>query len=324
MDILFYLFVTLLFFAVALLFESLYMIWNARSGPEARRIARRLQLMSAGGDGSQASVLAKQRMLANAPGLERLLLQIPRIHALDRLLVQSGSQLQVGSFLGIVAGMALAGLLVGFVLGWPGLLVVGAMFAMAALPWLAIFNARERRMTQIEQQLPDALDLMGRAMLAGHAFPSALKMVGEEMAQPVAGEFRIVFDEINYGIPIQDAMSNLATRVPSTDLRYFVISVLIQRETGGNLAELLGNISALIRARLKLLGTVRVLSAEGVLSAKILTALPFVLGLVINLVNPGFLQQLWTDPVGIKLVWFALIMMAVGIFWMWRIIRIRI
>ena len=324
MDLLFYLFVVMVFLAVALLFEGLYVAWNAHSGPEARRIARRLQLMSAGGDGSQASMLVKQRMLARTPGLDRLLLQIPRIHALDRLLIQSGSRLQVAAFLGIVLSMALVGLIAGLALGWAWPLVAGLAVGLALLPWLYVFNAREKRLTLLEQQLPDALDLMGRAMLAGHAFPSALKMVGEEMPQPVAGEFRVVFDEINYGIPIQDAMSNLATRVPSTDLRYFVISVLIQRETGGNLAELLGNISALIRARLKLLGTVRVLSAEGVLSAKILTALPFVLALAINLVNPGFLRQLWTDPMGLKLVWLALGLMVVGIFWMWRIIRIRV
>jgi len=165
---------------------------------------------------------------------------------------------------------------------------------------------------------------MGRAMLAGHAFPSALKMVGDEMPEPVAGEFRIVFDEVNYGISVQDALTNLATRVPSTDLRYFVISVLIQRETGGNLAELLANISALIRARLKLLGAVRVLSAEGRLSAWILTILPFVLAAVINFVNPNFLSLLWTDPVGKKMVGFMLAIMVLGIFWMWRVIKIRV
>ena len=179
-------------------------------------------------------------------------------------------------------------------------------------------------MLAIELQLPDALDLMARAMLAGHAFPSGVQMVGNEMPEPVAGEFRIVFDEINFGISVQDALTNLATRVPSTDLRYFVISVLIQRETGGNLAELLSNISALIRARLKLLGAVRVLSAEGRLSALILTVLPFALAGVINFINPKFLSVLWTDPAGLKVSGGALFIMLLGIFWMWRIIKIRV
>jgi tight adherence protein B len=149
-------------------------------------------------------------------------------------------------------------------------------------------------------------------------------MVGTEMPEPIAAEFRIVFDEINYGISTQEALGNLAIRVPSTDLRYFVIAVLIQRETGGNLAELLGNISSLVRARLKLLGTVRVLSAEGKMSGWVLTLLPFALGTVLQIVNPNFLSVLWTDPLGIKMAGFALTMMLFGIVVMWRITKIRV
>jgi tight adherence protein B len=280
--------------------------------------------MSAGSATTPHSLLVKQRLLAQTPILERLLLEIPRVHVLDRILLQSGLNLHVAGFLGLTLLMAAGGALFTMFLGLTlvEVVVITAMFG--AVPWLYVVNAKNKRMNTIEQQLPDAMDLMARAMLAGHAFPSALKMVGDEMPQPVAAEFRTVFDEINYGISIQDALTNLATRVPSTDLRYFVISVLIQRETGGNLAELLGNISALIRARLKLLGTVRVLSAEGVLSAKILTVLPFALAFTINILNPGFLSQLWTDPLGIKLVGFALFMIVVGVYWMWRVIKIRI
>ena len=324
MDYLYYLFVVFGFLAIVLFLEGVYLAWNAASGPEAKRIARRLQAMSAGGTTSHSSTLAKQRLLAKTPAMERLLLQIPRIHHLDRLLLQSGLELHVAGFISISLLMALGGALLAIFLGLSILVIVAMAICLGIMPWFYVVNAKRKRMDTIEQQLPDALDLMGRAMLAGHAFPSALKMVGEEMPQPVAGEFHIVFDEINYGISIQDALTNLATRVPSTDLRYFVISVLIQRETGGNLAELLGNISTLIRARLKLLGTVRVLSAEGVLSAKILTALPFVLAFAINILNPGFLSQLWTDPMGIKLIGLALSLMVLGVFWMWRVIKIRI
>jgi tight adherence protein B len=201
-------------------------------------------------------------------------------------------------------------------------LVIGVVCALA--PVFYLLGAKHKRIIIIEQQLPDALDLMARAMTAGHAFPSALQMVGSEMPEPIAAEFRIVFDEINYGISAQEALINLTVRVPSTDLSYFVIAVLIQRETGGNLAELLGNISELIRARLKLLGTVRVLSAEGRLSAWILTLLSFVLGFVLQLVNPKFLSVLWTNPMGVKMVGIALLMMIVGIFAMWRITKIRV
>jgi tight adherence protein B len=259
---LYYLFVVLGFLAVVLFLEGLYLAWNAYKGPEARRIERRLQAMSAGGSYKAAS-LVKQRLLAKTKGMERLLLKVPRVHQLDRLLVQAGLGLSVASFVSVTLLAIVCGLVLAWFIHFPSLVVIATGLAAGFIPLIYAQAAKHKRMRVIEQQLPDALDFMARAMLAGHAFPSALQMVGTEMPEPIAAEFRIVFDEINYGISTQEALGNLAIRVPSTDLRYFVIAVLIQRETGGNLAELLGNISNLVRARLKLLGTVRVLSAEG-------------------------------------------------------------
>lgn len=322
MDYLYYLFVVLAFLAVVLFFEGMYLAWNAYKGPEAKRIEKRLQAMSAGV--SHQNSLVKQRLLAETPAVERLLLQIPRIHQLDRIILQSGLNFSVAGFIGLILLAAAGGVVVTSLIGLPVfvVLVVGVVCALA--PVFYLLGAKHKRIIMIEQQLPDALDLMARAMTAGHAFPSALQMVGSEMPEPIAAEFRIVFDEINYGIPAQEALINLTARVPSTDLSYFVIAILIQRETGGNLAELLGNISELIRARLKLLGTIRVLSAEGRLSAWILTLLPFALAFVLNIVNPKFLSVLWTDPMGVKMIGIALFMMMVGIFAMWRIIKIRV
>jgi tight adherence protein B len=149
-------------------------------------------------------------------------------------------------------------------------------------------------------------------------------MVSEELPDPIGGEFASAFEEVNYGLPISDAMLNLAARVPVEDLRFFAVAVVLQRETGGNLAEILDNISRLIRERFKLYGTIRVLSAEGKMSAWVLTLLPFVAALVLNLVSPGFMEVLWKDPAGVRLVAFALIAMALGVFWMWRIVKIRV
>lgn len=323
MDYLYYLFVLLGFLAVALFLEGAYLAWNAYRGPEAKRIARRLHAMSAGQGTEQISIV-KKRLLAQTPALDRLLLQLPRVHQVDRLMLQSGVRLNVASFLGLTLLGGVGGLILSLLLHLPVLVAIVVVLATAAAPTFYVYSAKLRRLHTIEAQLPDALDLMGRALRAGHAFAGALKMVGDEMPEPIASEFRLTFDEINYGIPLQDALANLATRVPSTDLRYFVIAVLIQRETGGNLAELLDNISALIRARLRLLGTIRVLSAEGRLSAWILTILPFVLAAVINLINPDFMALLWKDPTGLKLVGVALALMIVGILWMWRTIRIRV
>ena len=238
--------------------------------------------------------------------------------------MQSGLQLTVARFIGLTLLAVVAGLALASLLALPAIVVIAAGALAGLIPWLYVRRVIYKRLNSIEQQFPDALDLMGRAMLAGHAFPSALKMVGDEMPEPVAAEFRIVFDEINYGISVQDALINLVKRVPSTDVGYFVISVMIQRETGGNLAELLGNLSKLIRERLKLLGEIRVLAAEGRLSAQILTVLPFALAFVINLINPQFLSVLWTDPAGLKIIGFTLMLMVAGIFWMWRIVKIRI
>lgn len=324
MDYLYYLFAVLGFLAVVLFLEGAYLTWNAYKGPEKMRIAKRLQAISAGTGTSQATSLAKQRLLANTPELQKILLSIPRVHQLDRLLLQSGLDITVAAFIGLTIVFALTGVAIALFLRSPLFLCLAIGVAAGVLPWFFVMRAKYKRMAMIEMQLPDALDLMGRAMKAGHAFPSALRMVGNEMPEPVAFEFRIVFDEINYGISTQEALTNLSARVPSTDLSYFVIAVLIQHETGGNLAELLGNISGIIRERLKLMGTVRVLSAEGRMSAWILTLLPFVLGMTLQLVNPGFLSVLWTDPIGIRMSVIALSMMVLGIFVMTRIIKIRV
>ncbi len=324
MDYSYYLFIVLVFIAIVLFLEGIYLTWNTYKGPEAVRIEKRLQAISAGWEDSIEQNLIKQRLLSSSPTLERLILQIPRIHSLDRLLIQSGIQISVASFLGytcmaIVGGMAIASLLnLHFVISLVCLVVAGS------LPLLLVLSARHKRLMKIEEQLPDAIDLMARALKAGHAFSGALQMVSNEGAEPIADEFRMTFEEVNFGISMQNALMNLSTRIPSTDLRYLVIAVLIQRESGGNLAELLESISSLIRARLKLLGTIRVLSAEGRLSAWILGCLPFAMALVIQLVNPGYLNLLFTDPLGHLLIGGSLTMMVIGIFAMWRIIKIRV
>lgn len=324
MDYTYYLFVILAFIAVVLFLEGTYLAWNAYKGPEARRIDRRLRAMSAGTHEGEELSIVKKRLLAESSSLERLLLEIPRIHQLDRLLLQSGLALNVAGFLGLTLVGIVAGLILSTVIGLPLFAVIGVGVLAGALPLLYMLNAKRKRMITFEQQLPDALDLMGRAMRAGHAFSGALKMVGDEMPEPVAGEFRITFDEINYGISLQDALQNMATRIPSDDLRYFVIAVLIQRETGGNLTELLDSISALIRARLKLMGTIRVLSAEGRLSAWILGILPFAMAAILYIINPKFMSMLWTDPTGLKMVWVMLVAMVAGVYWMRRIVKIHV
>lgn len=324
MDYLFVLFMVAAFLAVVLLLEGFYQLWNANHGPEIQRINQRIQAMSAGSYQGKSALLVKQRLLSETPAIEKVLLGIPRIHGLDRLLEQSGSSLSVAQFLALTLVVGLAGLLLGYMLALPWFLSLLLGLAAASLPYAAILNKKNKRVGKIERQLPDALDLMSRALRAGHSFPSALDMVGKEGQQPIAQEFRIVSDEVNFGIPLNDALNNLAVRVPVTDLRYFVIAVLIQRDTGGNLAELLDNLAALMRERFKLLGHIKVLSAEGRLSAWILTILPFAMVALINIINPRLMSVLWTDTLGQKLSMAAMVAMVLGVIWMWRIIKIRV
>lgn len=323
-DSIFLFFGVAVFVAVVLGLEGTYMWWNQRRGPEARRMEQRLRAASAGGHSEEQLTILKQRALSGSEGVQRLLLAVPRVHSLDRILMQSGLTMSVGDLLGLTLIFGAAGLFVPIFFGRGALIGICLAIVSGSLPMLYVLRAKAKRMVRVENQLPDAIDLMGRAMRAGHAFPNALKMVGDEMSAPLGLEFRILFDEINYGVKLEDALLNLLTRVPSTDLQYFVVALLIQRQTGGNLAELLDNISAIVRSRIKLMGEVRTLSAEGKLSAWILSLLPFATALLINIVNPGFLTVLWTDPVGLKMVYAALFMMAFGIWWMTRIIKIRV
>jgi len=323
MDYLYYIFGILIFVAVVMAIEGGFLVWNNSHGPEAARIARRLHAMTKHGDVQRASMI-KQRLLSKSPQLQALLDQFSVSSRIDNWLVQSGLQWSVARLLGMMLVFAAAGLALGLLVRPLWSVGLGAMGLAGVLPLLYVRRARIFRLRRFESQLPDALDMMGRALRAGHAFPTALKMVGEEMSEPLADEFRTAFDEVNFGISMQDALTSLAERVPCTDLKFFVIAVVIQRETGGNLAELLANISGIMRDRIKLFAQVRVLSAEGKLSAWILSLLPFAAALMIQISNPTFLEVLYTDPAGHTLIAGGLGMMFLGVLAMRRIINIRV
>jgi tight adherence protein B len=315
----------LVFIAFALLVESLYLLWKSHRGERARKLRQRLRSLADAPVQPARAHLLKQRALSDVPAFERALRRIARAHRLERMIRQAGLEWTVSRLL--LASIAL-GLAAAFAMA--GVLHQGALFAttaaclLAALPFLYVQRRRRRRLARIEQQLPDALDLITRGLRSGHAFASGLKMAGDELPEPIAGEFRAVHDEVNFGVSLQDALANFSERVPLTDVRYFVVAVLIQRESGGNLTEILGNLSRLIRERLKLLARVRVLSSEGRLSAWILGIMPFALAGVINLVNPQFMSPLWTDPMGIAIVKYMLLLMALGVIVLRKITHIRV
>lgn len=324
MSITYALFIVASFGAVVLLLEGLFLFWSDTSSPEVKRIQQRLRVMTVGRHRKSDVTLLKQRLLSVTPAMQHLLVRVPHVQQVDRLLLQAGSTKSVAHLLTVCLLAGVGVVLIGVLLRWPVFFVVVAGLVALALPVLRLMWLRTRRTRLIGAQLPDALDMISRALRAGHAFPAALAMVGDEAQEPIAGEFKATFDEINFGLPTQTALFNLSTRVPLPDLRYFVLAVVIQLETGGNLAELLSMLANLIRERFALFGKIRVLAAEGKMSAYILIALPFCLAGALQLVNPGHMDILFTDPAGIRLVIGALVMMVVGAFLMWRIIDIRV
>ncbi|RZT05823.1 tight adherence protein B [Duganella sp. CF402] len=325
MDLIFPAFAVLLFAAVILMIEGAWLWWSGAHGGAARRISRRLRMMAAGGNGGSERVdILKRRVYSRVPALEKQLRRIERLATLDRLLLQGGVRWSVAQFLGCSLASAMAGLLLPQMMNMPFLPGAGVLALAAAAPWLMLMRTRAARLRKLEQQLPEAADFLGRALRAGHSFANVMQMVGEEMPEPIAGEFKFAYEEINYGVPMNEALHNLALRVPLTDLRYLVIAVLIQRESGGNLAEVFGNISRLIRARLKLLAQVRVMSAEGRMSAWVLGLLPLGVLALMMFSNPDYVRVLWTDPIGVHLLWYALAAAAGGVLWMRKLIRIRV
>jgi len=317
-------FIVVVFIMVVLLVQGLYSLWNTYRGPEAKRIGDRLRSVAISRDLSAQSKLVKDRLLSDVPWLERVLLNMPRVRTLDRLVGQSGTGLTAARLL-ILCGMFALGAFVAAVLTPFPLLVDIAFVLLAGIaPLFVVLRKRRNRLRKMEEQLPEALDFLSRAMRAGHAFSSALSVVGDEGPSVIRGDFRTTFDEINFGIPVEEALRNLIDRVPLDDMRFFVAAVTMQRETGGNLAEILGNISRLVRERLKLYGKVRVLAAEGKMSAWILTLLPFCVAGVILIINRDFMTVLWTDPAGPKMIAVNAVLMMLGILWMWRIVKIRV
>ncbi|WP_426101762.1 type II secretion system F family protein [Massilia sp. TSP1-1-2] len=325
MDAVFYGFSVLLFAAVILLFEGAYLWWSGTHGGGARRITRRLRLMSGGIDDPREQVsILKQRRYSRGEWLDALLQRMRLAHAIDRALLQSGLRWSVAQFIGATLGGLLLALVVLQLRPAPLLAKVVLSVLFMSVPYILLRRARSARLIKIEEQLPEAADFLARAMRAGHSFTNVLQMVGTELPEPLSGEFRAAHEEVNYGVPMNEALYNLADRIPLTDMRYLVIAVVIQRESGGNLAEILGNISHIIRERLKLIGKVRVLSAEGRMSAWVLGLMPFCMMLFMMIANPKYVSVLWTDPMGIKMLWWGAAMILIGVLWIRRLIHIRV
>ena len=315
----------LIFIAAAFLVEALWRWWFSTQSHAAKRFNQRMHAMGVSERSSSYGVaLLKQRRFASNPAIDRFLHQFSLAERLDGHLQQAGSQDSVGRLLGYSISALIGGLCISvmiFSLWWMALLMaVGT----ALIPQLLLARQRRARLQQVQQQLPEVADLIARSLRAGHALPATLKMVAEEMPAPICDEFGQVADEIQYGLGLPAALQGLAQRIPLDDLRFLVIAILIQRDTGGNLAELMQNMSHLIRERLKLLGRIKALSAEGLLSGWILFLLPVAMALLLSIVNPSYLARLLEDPIGKVMLAIALLQMLVGGLWMRHIVQLRV
>jgi tight adherence protein B len=313
-----------IFFSVALLVSAAFSGVLAYRNTESRIIKKRLRTLSAGGTDLLEIDIVRKRILSEVPLLNSILLKMTRIHELDRLVEQSASRMPLGFFVLVSLFLGALGFAGGVLMKMNHLAVILMAFLLGSMPLLYLMYLKKKRMAKFQEQLPDALDLVARALKAGHAFQGGLKMVAEEFGDPVGSEFAKTLDEINYGIGVDQAMKNLANRVTCSDLQFFVVSVIIQRETGGNLAEILEKIAFLIRERFKLHGKVRSLAAEGKLSAIILLALPPLLAFYFLIVKPEYIGLLFMDPLGIMMFAVAVILMAAGTMVMKSMVDIRV
>jgi tight adherence protein B len=310
---------TVLFLTVVLFIEGSYFTYIAVHDPERQRIRRHLRDSTSTSGGNVAIDITRKKLLSEVPWLQQMLSTMPLMEFLSRLVEQANTHYRLSVFLVLSLVLLLSGL---FLLPKP--YNSGGSVILGLCPFMYLSRQRRRRLERFERQLPEALDFVARALKAGHTFNVGMKMVSDEFVDPVSTEFARTVDEINFGAGIQEALQNLSYRIDCADLRFFATAVMVQRETGGNLAEIIQKTGSLIRDRFELIGRVRVLAAEGKLSACILIALPFFIGFAIFVLQREYLVLLFTDPFGKWLVALAGFSMAIGIVVIMHMSRIRL
>jgi tight adherence protein B len=272
----------------------------------------------------RSTLLKQAQQLSAVPRLDAALRRGQDVlRPLELLIEQSGARLTVGTFLLMVLTfVALTGFVVAKVTGMGLLALAAAPFA-AWIPVTLLRFMRTRRILKFEEQFPEALALISRALKAGHTFTTGLAMVAEEMPAPIGPEFRLLYDQQNYGMPIGDAMKEFARRVPLLDARFFVTAVLIQRESGGNLSEILDNIATVIRDRFRVKRQIRVISAHARMTGFVLIGVPPTLAFMLFVINPDHFDNLIGTELGIKLIWAAIVLQITGSLIIHKLIKIE-
>ena len=291
---------------------------------EARRLNQRLADLSAPITSEGEAAIVKKAMSGPLPMIDRLVSENKAGAGLAKLIDQSGVRTTPSAVvvMSLVVGIV-AALLVSIVVRVPFLPIVALVAGLAA-PTLYLMFQRSRRMAKFEEQFPEALDLLSRALRAGHAFQTAMGMVADDLKAPVGPEFRKTFDQQNFGLPLRDALFQLADRIPLMDVRFFTTAVLIQRDTGGNLAEILDNLSHVVRERFRIRREIRTKTAHGRFTGLVLLALPAGLGVILTVLNPDHMNLLFNHRTGQMMIGAAIVMQTVGFFWIRKILDLEV
>jgi tight adherence protein B len=312
-------------FALFLVLGS-YLLATHSTDQKRARLQKRLSeaLLHSANTEDVDVVLARNEMMSEIPWVNRTLINIQAALQLKRMLDQADlhitpSRLLMFSFMAGMLGALAASVLTVFI---PIMILAGLICA--AIPLVHVWWKRKRRFDAFLYHLPDSLDLISRALSAGHAFSEALHMVSMEMPEPIATEFRKAYEEQNLGLSVKLALENLTQRMPLLDLKMCVVAILIQRETGGNLAEILEKVAYTIRERFRILGDLKTLTTSSRMSAWLLCALPIIVALAVTMLNPEYMSVLWTDPRGHYLIALALFMQITGMLIVRKILRIQI
>lgn len=299
----------------------LYAYRNMRTVQRAR-IKKRLRKYTYVETG--AGDIIKNRKLSDIALLNRILSSITVTKKLDHLIVQANVKQPVSIYILMALFLAAFGTLVSYILLENLTASIGIGCLLMGLPYVYLVHLKTKRAKKFQSQLHEGLDMIGRALRAGHSFTSSLKLAADEFEDPLGTEFEETLDEINFGVSVPMALRNLSDRVDCRELKFFVISVIIQRETGGNLAELIESLAHIVRERFRFEGNVRILSAEGKLSAVILIMIPFLIGGWLFLMSPGFIRPLIEEPIGRYMLGAAGIGMVVGSLVMKKMVNIDV
>jgi tight adherence protein B len=311
------------FLGVALLVIAVAMLMRDKS---VSQMEDRLRMLTGKGDKSEGSLAELTQIIAQSKGEGKGVLDslFAKWFNLPRLFSQADVTMSVSKFMALCLGVGVVGFMVTGIAGASLAFapVVGILFAMLPLFWLTF--RRKRRLKKFAAQLPEALELVARALRAGHSLAAGFRLVCSEMSEPIGGEFGRVFEEQNLGIPFEEALNGLTERVPNLDLKFFATAVVLQRQTGGDLAEILDKIGNLVRERFKIWGQVQALTGEGRLSGIVLLALPPMLFIAVYRMNPDYLMLLFTDDLGKKMLIGGILMQLLGALVIRKIVNIRV